>query len=478
MIRITLTFILLLCFFAPNFAQDDVWDLARCLRYAEANNLQVKQSAVSIRLAELTEEQNEKSRLPSLSGSASHSYNFGYSIDPATNEFRSKRIQSNTFGISGNGLIYGGGQIRNSVKQSSYDVAAAEADADRVRNDLGLNIAQAYLQVLLAQDQIRITQNRREQTRTQLDRTQKLVNAGAAARVALLDFEAQLASDDQSIVAAENALVRAFAALKNQLNLDPDYRMSIQRPNFELSDDTDITSLTVEALYREALNNQPQVVAGEYRKKSAEIGIDVAKAGLRPQLTYFGNLNTRYSSLGIRATDELTTERRYLGDVVDVPTIGTFPLQLDVPIPVTENNPFFNQLNQNFGQVVGLNLNVPIYSRGVNNINIERAELNVLSTDLNNEQIRLQLKSDIQNALIDARAALKNYKAAQKTLEAREVAFTSAQKRFDLGAINTFDYTAAKDALDIAKVNILNAKYQYVFNLKVLDFYLGKDITL
>lgn len=471
-------FLITLCFTAPNFAQDDVWDLVRCLRYAEDNNLQIKQAAIGIRQAELNQEQSKKSRLPNLSGSASHSYNFGRSIDPTTNTFEAATIQANGFGLSGGGLIYGGGQIQNSIKQSQYDVAAAQADADVVKNNLGLSVAQAYLQVLLAQDQINITQNRLKQTQAQLDRTQKLVNAGAVARVTLLDLEAQVASDEQGIVASENALVQAFALLKTQLNLDPDYKMTIKRPAFELSDEVDISTVTVETLYNEAVKNQPQIVAGEYRKKSAEVGIDIAKAGLRPSLTYFGSVNTNYSNLGRRLTGQVDTFPQFIGTTQNPFTGEDFDLIIDTPVPRFEDNPFTNQLNQNLSQAIGLSLNVPIYNRGVNRINIERAELGVLGAELSNEQTRQQLKNDIQNALIDARASLNTLRAADKTLEAREVAFTSAQKRFDLGAINTFDYTAAKDALDVAKLNLLNAKYQYVFNLKVLDFYLGREINL
>ncbi len=471
-------FLITLCFTAPSFAQNDTWDLARCLRYAEDNNLQIKQAAIGIRQAELTQEQSKKSRLPNLAASASHSYNFGRSIDPTTNSFENNTIQANGFGLNGGGLIYGGGQVQNSIKQSQYDVSAAQADASVVKNNLGLSVAQAYLQVLLAQDQINITQNRLKQTQAQLDRTQKLVDAGAVARVTLLDLEAQVASDEQGIVASENALVQAFALLKTQLNLDPDYKMSIARPAFELLEELDISTINVETLYNEAVKNQPQIVAGEYRKKSAEVGIDIAKAGLRPSLTYFGGLSTNYSNLGRRLTGAVDTFPQFIGTTQNPITGEDFDLIIDTPVPRVENNPFTNQLNQNLSQAIGVSLNVPIYSRGVNRINVERAELGVLSAELSNEQTRQQLKNDIQNALIDARAARNTLRAADKTLEAREVAFTSAQKRFDLGAINTFDYTAAKDALDIAKLNLLNAKYQYVFSLKVLDFYLGREITL
>jgi len=469
-------FLITLCFTAPNFGQDDAWDLTRCLRYAEDNNLQIKQAAIGIRQAELTQEQSKKSRLPNLSANASHNYNFGRSIDPTTNTFEAATIQSNGFGLNGGGLIYGGGQIQNSIKQSQYDVSAAQADADVVKNNLGLSVAQAYLQVLLAQDQINITQNRLKQTEAQLERTQKLVDAGAVARVTLLDLEAQVASDEQSIVTSENALVQAFALLKTQLNLDPDYKMTVERPAFELSDEVDISTVTVETLYNEAVKSQPQIVAGDYRKKSAEVGIDIAKAALRPSLTYFGNMSTNYSNRGTTITG-IDTVTVFIGDVV-LPDGELFPVSLNSPDIRREESSFTNQLNENLSQAVGLSLNVPIYNRGVNRINIERAELGVLSAELANEQTRQQLKNDIQNALIDARGALNTLRAAEKTLEAREVAFDSAQKRFDLGAINTFDYTAAKDALDIAKLNLLNAKYQYVFNLKVLDFYLGREITL
>jgi len=202
-----------------NAQEDNVWDLPRCIEYAREHNIQVQQTGLNIRQAELTQKQSKLSKMPGLSGSASHAYNFGRSIDPTSNSFESQMIQANNFSLNGNGVLYAGGQIRNSVKQSEYDLKAAQADVDRINNDLGLTIAQAYLQVLLSQDQLSITKNRLKQSENQLTRTETLVKAGSVARVALLDLEAQIATDEQSIVSAENALVLAFLNLKTQLNL-------------------------------------------------------------------------------------------------------------------------------------------------------------------------------------------------------------------------------------------------------------------
>lgn len=472
---------ILCCFlfaFANVQAQEiEVWDLSRCIEYARQHNIQARQTGLSIRQAELNQKQSKLSRMPGVSGSASHTYNFGRSIDPTSNSFESQMIQANNFGLSGNGVIYGGGQIRNSIKQSEYDLQAAQADADRINNDLGLSIAQGYLQVLLAQDQLGITKNRLKQSQDRLARTQTLVNAGAVARVTLLDLEAQIATDEQSIVAAENGLVLAFLSLKTQLNLDPDDKMTISRPNFDMPEEVNLATMTVNALYQEAVKNQPQIQASEYRQESAKTGIDIAKGALKPSLAYFGGLSTNYSNLAQRPTGELIPFVQDLGDV-DIDGFGIYPLKVNSEIPVFENNPFTNQLNENLSQNIGLSLNVPIYNKGQNRLNVQRAELSVISAELNTEQLKQTLKSEIQRALTDARAAYNQLRAAEKTLSAREIAFTSAEKRFELGAINTFDYAAAKDALDIAKVNVVSSRYDYVFKLKVLDYYLGKEISL
>ncbi len=472
-----LTGLIILCLISFQIQAQDTWNLARCIEYARENNLLLRQTQLGINQAELTEKQNKLSRMPALSGSASHAYNFGRSIDPTSNSFESRTIQSNNFSLNSNGLIYGGGQIRHSITQSAFDAQAAQADVDRVNNDMGLTIAQAYLQILLSEDQLNIAKNRLKQSQDQLDRTQKLVNAGSVARVTLLDLEAQVATDEQSIVATENGLVLALLNLKTQLNLDPDYAMTVVRPDLDIPENSNLSTMTVDMLYQEAVKNQPQILASEYRQKSAETGIAVAKATLQPSLSYFGNLSTNYSNLAKRTTDEVVIAEQDFGDL-EVPGVGTVPLLVSSEIPVLENTPFVNQLGDNFSQALGLSLNVPIYNRGQNKINVERAELAVVTAELNTEQLKQTLKADLQRALTDARAALKQYNAAEKTLKAREVAFVSSEKRFDLGAINTFEYVIAKDALELAKVNVLSAKYDYVFKLKVLDYYLGKEITL
>ena len=202
-----------------NFAKaQDAWSLEKCVMYARDNSIQVKQAQISIDNATLTEQQNKQARYPNLNGTASYSSNFGRSIDPTSNSFITRNIQSNSFNLTSGVNIYDGFQTKNAIKQSELDIKAAEADKARVLNDLGLNIALAYLNVLLAQDQVTISKNRLEQNQRQLDRTDKLISAGTLPRSNRYAIEAQIATDEQGVISTENALENAYLALKTQLD--------------------------------------------------------------------------------------------------------------------------------------------------------------------------------------------------------------------------------------------------------------------
>ena len=466
--------ILCLLFSTTWSVAQDAWSLEKCVTYARDNSIQVKQAQISIDNAVLTEKQNKQARYPNLTGSSTYSSNFGRSIDPTTNTFDTRNIQSNSLSLNAGVQIYDGFQTKNAIKQSELDFLAAQADKERVINDLGLSIALAYLQVLLAQDQVTIAKNRLTQNQDQLDQTDRLIQAGTLPRANRYAIEAQIATDEQGVISAENALENAYLALKNQLDLDADFALEIERPEINLPSEGDLDVFTVEALYQQALSGQPQIKANDYRKQSAEKGIDIAKGRLQPNLTAFGSVGTNYSNAAQRVTGFNTL-------VDSIPIIvgpDTYYIPQEVDVPILEKNPYFNQLNQNLNQAVGLRLTVPIYNNGINRIAIQRAELTVLNAEYTDELTKRQLKADIQQALANAKASAKELKAAEKTVEAQRIAYENAQKRYELGASTTFEFTSAKNDLDNALSNLAGSKYNYLFRLKVLDFYQGNEINL
>jgi outer membrane protein len=234
------------------------------------------------------------------------------------------------------------------------------------------------------------------------------------------------------------------------------------------------TDFVVNEVYTQALSNQPQVLAADRRAESAELGIAVAKGALYPSLNLFGSLSSNYSSLGrtILGTETVTSSQTF--------RIGGAPVEVefDNVVPIVGKNPYFDQIGENFGQSVGMSLQIPIFSNGRNRINVERAQIGLLNSQASNLQVRQQLKANIQRAITDTRSSAKSLEAAQQALEAAEIALTNAQKRFELGSINNFEYTTARNNFDRATADFTRARYQYLFNLKTVEFYQGKGLSL
>jgi outer membrane protein len=451
------------------------WSLQRCIGYTQEKNLTLQQARANVRMAQLTESQARASRLPSVNASVSYSQQFGRTIDPTTNIFINQSIGTNQLGLNASLPLYTGGRIQNTIKQSAWDVQAAEADAEQSSNTLALQVAQAYLSVLLAQEQVESAQNRVSLSQKQLSQTQKLIDAGTTPLAEKYTIMAQIARDEQAQVQTQNTLDLAYLNLKQLMQLEPDYPLTIETPVLVLPAASTLDGLNLPGLYTVARSTQPGIAAGEFRIKSAETSINVAKAGYMPSLSLFANLNSFYSSQ--------FNEPKPTGNILTAPrpaTINGVPVDLaflfeetvDAPVP------YLRQLDQTFGQGIGVSLNVPIYQNGSVRLGVERARLNLQNAQLQNNQTQQQLKNDIQTALNNARAARRQLDAAQKSYEANQIAYTNMEKRHALGAVNTLDLNTAKNNMDIAENDLIIAKYDYVFRLKIIDFYQGKPLIM
>ena len=419
--------------------------------------------------------------MPSFNASTNLQFNFGRTIDFTTNAFRNESGYFNTWNINMNIPLFTGGAIHNSVEQSKYDLSAAEADMEDVNMTIGLQVARAYLVVLFAEEQLATGRSQLLQNQQQLQQTDRLIEAGVRPANDRLDLEAQVARSEQNLIFLENDVVTSYLSLKQLMLIPPDKDIEIERPEILIPTDAFPEDNSLEKVYGVALNTQPSIRAGEMRMRSAELDVNIARANMYPSLSFFGNLNTNISSDAV----DLTNPDR--SDVVLVPT----PPQ---PVLIDGSNAnisffqeegikypdatYFEQVNDNFGQGFGVSLNIPIYNRSRNSIAVERARLGIITTELNNKRIKQQLKADIQRALADALNAKKAYEANIKTVSSLETAFDNAEKQFKLGAINSFELTTAKNNLDQAKVDLIVAKYDYLFKLKVVDFYEGRPITL
>ncbi len=475
--------LLLLCFLFTETNAQNSWSLERCIQYAQQNSLSVKQAEYAVESAQLQEKSSRSERYPNLNASGSFGIQAGRTIDPTTNDFVNQSVSFNSFGVNTGLTLFNGFRIKNSIEQSQIDVKAALKDAESTSNNLALNIASAYLQILLSEEQESNATRQLEQANEQLSQTDKLINAGVLPQNDRLDILAQVALNEQTVVQAQNGVEAAYLALKQLLELEPNKEIKVEKPPIVIPESANPDVLTLNGVYTQALTTQPQIEAGELRAQSAEIGIDIAKAGKLPSLSIFGGLSTNWSSA---AKDFENPEITGPPIITQGPAVPVIINDVDATLSEFNVEPQFkfnnlaygSQLSQNFGQNIGISLNVPIFNRFNNDINMERAELNIKNQQVTNQRAKQQLKSDIQTAIANARASKKSFEASTRAKEAAEAAFNNAQRRFDLGAINTFEFSTAKANLDRSEIDLTTAKYQYLFNLKVVDFYVGKKLSL
>ncbi|MEK7257730.1 MAG: TolC family protein, partial [Bacteroidota bacterium] len=430
-------------FFASSIMGQETWSLRKCIEYAKDNNLSIKQAQTGVALASLTDKQNKLARLPSLNGSSSAGMQFGRTIDPTTNSFNNERISFNSFGLNASAPIYSGGFINNSIKQGKLDVQAAEADVQTTFNTVAVGIASAYLQILMAEEQLEAAKARRNLSNRQLEQVEKLIQAGTLPANDRLDVLAQIARDEQTIIQAQNLIDVSMLNLKELMQLDPNTDIKLERPAVVVPADANPDAISFRETYASALSNQPQIKADEFRLQSAETDVDIAKSALLPTLTAFGGLDTRWSSaskIGVISGEEIVTQTVFIDNT---PVTVGFPQD----VYSFSNNPYFDQLNENFGQNIGLSLQVPIFNNGRNGINVQRSEVAILNAKLQSDLTKQQLKTDVLSALTNARSARLALAAAQKSVDAAQAAFGNAERRFTLGSINSLELTTALNNL-------------------------------
>lgn len=462
------------------FAQEQ-WDLQRCVAYALANNISVKQSDVQARIAALQAQFARAQQLPNANFGASGGYNFGRSINPATNTFANQSIRFGNFQLQGGITLFNWFSARYNKEASQLNAEAARAAVEKARNDVALNVAVAYLQALLAYEQTEISKVQIGQTTTQLQTIRKQVAAGSLPELNAVELEAQLAADSSAFITNQATYQANTIQLMALLNLDMATPFAIATPDVSAIPVEEIGNLQPAVVYQRALQNLPQQKANQLRFQAAERNIKAARAAMNPTLSAFGSVTTRYSSLFPDQTRAAVTPNNKFD------TIGYVQLSPGVILPALRpgfdvnlpNTPFFKQLfNVNLSQAVGLSLNVPIGGNRQLRTQWERARLDAENIKLQLNQDNLTLQQDIYRAHNDAINAMARYRAAQKAVEAADKAFNFSQKRFDVGLLQTIELTTNQNNLFRRRLDAAAARYEYVFRIKLLEFYKGEGIRL
>lgn len=462
-------------FFGYSQSQE-VWTIEKCVQHALENNLQLKQNGLNVERSESYLVESKGSFLPNLGASVGHRFNFGRSIDQATNQFVNNTTQNSSVSLNSNMPVFNGFAISNTIKQNKLNLEADQYSYEQTKNNITLSVLTAYLQILLYEESLKINQQQAALTQKQVERIKIMLEAGVAVKSELLDIEAQLANEELNIVTAQNNLDLAYLDLKQLLNLDINKPFQVENPSIEIIPVQNADSTDMDLLLRNAKQNNPGLKSSQLRLLSRDKGLAIAQSGRMPSISLGWSLSAYYSSLGkelVGYNPDVTIPIGYLASNPSETVLSDYPGN-----PILADQPLFDQLNNNLGQNVSIGVSIPIFNRFQTQQSINRAKINYLDAKYANEIANNNLTKEVQQAITNLKAAQKKYLATEKSKEAAEKSFEFAELRYNQKVITSLDYVNAKNKTAMAASNLLQAKYDYIFKSKILDFYQGNEIKL
>lgn len=428
----------LLGFSSGIFAQQS-WTLQDCIRYATEHSLNIQKQEATRQQREIELNTTKLSRLPNLNGSASQSFNFGRGLNE-TNTYTNRNTQNTNFGLSTDIPLFTGFQIPNNIALNKLDLKAAIEDLRKAKEDIGIEVTSSFLQVLFNEEIYKVAQGQVSLSKEQASRLERLGEAGKASVAEVCEAKARLAQDEMSAVQANNNWKLSILELTQLLELPSPDNFTTAAPDEEVI----LKTLALpENVFNQAVTAKPVILAAQYRLKGAEKNIRIAQSGYYPQLSFGAGLNTEYYNLeGI------------------------------------ENKPFGNQLNNNFSKFVGFTLKVPLFNRMETRNRIKTARLQRFTQSIQLEEAKKGLYKEIQQAYYNALAAQAKYTSSGSAIEANEAAFKLMSEKFAEGKASFVEYNEVKQNLMKATSERIQAKYDYLFRVKILEFYQGSELIL
>lgn len=466
------------------FGQGSYWDLKRCVEYGMNNNISVRQAKIQADISEINYQQSGLQRIPSLSYGLTHGFSFGRTLDRTTNVFTSRSAMFQQMSISSNVLLYNFNSLKNTEEANKFSMEADKAAVDKARNDIGLNIAQLYLRALLSYEQVEISKIVLEQTKAQYLNTRKLVDAGSLPELNAAELEATVARDSATVVQAISQAELDKLALKALLNLPADQDFELVIPQVDKIPVDDLLSIYPEDVYQLALSSQPQIRLNDLRRSASEKNLLAAKGQMKPTISAFGQLASNFNQFLLKPNGVSVNGENMTGAYIKQGTtqIPVYAPNVDVNFAKRKFGEFWNgygqQLRDQFGQGVGVSINVPIFNGSQARSNVKRAMLDVKRSDLSIERDKLQLKQDVYTAYYSASGAFQTFVAREKAMATAQRSFDLASRRFELGVMQTIEWLTNQNNLTRAKIDKALAQYEYIFRMKVLEFYKGQGLRL
>ena len=431
------------------------WSLEDCLRYAQDNNMTIKKAYLNTEISKQNYFQSKMALLPNLNGNVSDNTNFGRNIDPVTNQINIDRVRNNNFSLSSSVTLFNGFQNINSIRKSNFDYLSSKYDAEKIANDISVNIVTAYLQLLYNSDLVEVNEQKVSISELQVERISKMVEVGSLPKGDLLNTESQKAQEELQLINAQNQRDIAKLNLMQLLDLPVSESFAIAQLDVEV--DENYNSLANDAIYSLAVESLPEVKSAETKLKSSERSLAISQGIRSPRLSMSASVGTAYSDASKRLApyDSLA-----------------LPLT-----PVYEDYPFQDQFDDNVNQSISLSLSIPIFNNWQANASVSKAKIGVLQAEYGLQEAKNNLRKTIEQAQNDALSAQKKYIASKKYVEYQQESFQYTQDKYDLQLLNSYDYNNAKNTLFRAETDLLQSKYDYLFKTKMLDFYMGKPLT-
>lgn len=426
------------------WSQSKSWTFQQCLDTALLRNISVNQTRLSNELNKVSLEQSRANRIPSLGATANEGLNVGKNVDPTTNTFVTEAYHSTNIGVTSNLNLFNGLQNANTIKQNRLNVEAGKYDIEKVKNDVTLNITTGYLQVLFAYEILSAAQNQAEATILQVERTTKMVDAGKSPESDLLQIKSQLATDNLSVITAQNQLDLARVTLMQLMEIPISDNFNVVIP--EMIEPSVVLLQTNEEIYARSLSILPQISSASLKTNASLMALKISEGARWPKLNLGANLNTNFASSRKKGTVN------------------------------PEGYPFFEQLWDNVGQSFNLGLSIPIYNNRQIKSNIERAKINTMTAQLNEQNTKNVLRKSVEQTYTDLKAAVKKYEATKEQLAAIQSVYENARKKYEVGVLSATDFLIQKNSFTQSQSNLIQAKYDYIFKNKILDFYQGKAI--
>ena len=445
MYKLFISALVALLIFTSANAQQKVWSLQECMDYAIENNLQVQQQELDLLDADIDIQNAKGSLLPNLSAGASNTWNNGINqvfIQSAANPFgqterRRQTIRNSQYNINSNIPIYNGLQNYNRIQQAKLQKIASQYNIDRLKDDIRINIANTYLQILLEQENLAVLEAQNDITLEQINRTQQLIDAGNLPKGDILELKANEATNIQNIAVAKNNINVAVNSLKQLLNLPFGDKFAVQKMEATL-DDLSILNASVGEILSEVLTNRNEIKFAEQNIAVANKQVKITKGGFQPTLNGFAGASTAEFE--------------------------------------SSDNSLETQFEDNFRYNYGLSLNIPIFSRYQNKNAVSRSKVSVLRSKFQLEQTKQRVTQNVYQAYLDAQASDKAYEAAKVAVDAQKQAYEYAKERFEVGITNSLDFTQAKIQYQNSQTQLVRSKYDLLFKLKLLELYYNGDL--